>query len=66
MAHSQSELQVLTFAKNLLNYVFTITQKSPPPCNHLQSSRSIIKVEYFPFTCAISSMRNEIEEELPL
>ncbi len=31
MAHSQSELQVLTFAKNLLNYVFTITQKSPPP-----------------------------------
>ncbi len=45
MAHSQSELQVLTFAKNLLNYIFTITQKSPPTCNHLQSSRSIIKVE---------------------
>lgn len=47
MAHSQSELQVLTFAKNLLNYVFTITQKSPPPCNHLQSGYtcSIIKVE---------------------
>ena len=31
MAHSQSEVQVLTFAKNLLNYVFTITQKSPLP-----------------------------------
>ena len=29
MAHSQSELQVITFAKNLLSYVMTITQKSP-------------------------------------
>ena len=29
MAHSQSELQVITFAKNLCNYVMTITQKSP-------------------------------------
>lgn len=29
MAHSQSELQVITHAKNLLNYVMTITQKSP-------------------------------------
>lgn len=38
------------------------------PCNHLQSGYtcSIIKVECFPFTCAISSMRNEIEEELLL
>lgn len=29
MAHSQSELQVITHAKNLLNYMMTITQKSP-------------------------------------
>ena len=29
MAHSTSELQVITFAKNLLSYVMTITQKSP-------------------------------------
>ena len=29
MAHSQSELQVITFAKNLCSYVMTITQKSP-------------------------------------
>ena len=29
MAHSTSELQVITFAKNLCNYVMTITQKSP-------------------------------------
>lgn len=29
MAHSTSELQVITHAKNLLNYVMTITQKSP-------------------------------------
>lgn len=29
MSHTQSELQVITFAKNLLNYVMTITQKSP-------------------------------------
>lgn len=38
------------------------------PCNRLKSAHicSIIKVECFPFTCAISSMRNEIEEELPL
>lgn len=29
MPHTQSELQVITFAKNLLSYVMTITQKSP-------------------------------------
>ena len=29
MAHSLSELQVITFAKNLCSYVMTITQKSP-------------------------------------
>ncbi len=29
MSHTQSELQVITFAKNLLSYVMTITQKSP-------------------------------------
>ena len=29
LAHSQSELQVITFAKNLCSYVMTITQKSP-------------------------------------
>ena len=29
MAHSQSELQAITFAKNLLSYIMTITQKSP-------------------------------------
>ena len=29
MAHSQSELQVITFAKNLGSYVMTITQKPP-------------------------------------
>lgn len=29
MAHSQSELQVITYAKNLLSYVMTTTQKSP-------------------------------------
>ena len=29
MAHTQSELQVITFAKDLCNYVMTITQKSP-------------------------------------
>ena len=29
MSHSQSELQVITFAKNLCSYVMTITQKSP-------------------------------------
>ena len=29
MAHSQSELQVITFAKNLCGYVMTITQKAP-------------------------------------
>ena len=29
MAHSQSELQVITFATNLCSYVMTITQKSP-------------------------------------
>lgn len=29
MAHSQSELQVITYAKNLCSYVMTITQKSP-------------------------------------
>ncbi len=29
MAHTQSELQVITFAKNLCSYVMTITQKSP-------------------------------------
>ena len=29
MAQKQSELQVITFAKNLCNYVMTITQKSP-------------------------------------
>ena len=29
MAHSQSELQVITYAKNLLSYVMTVTQKSP-------------------------------------
>ena len=29
MAHSVSELQVITFAKNLCNYVMTTTQKSP-------------------------------------
>lgn len=29
MAQTQSELQVITFAKNLCNYVMTITQKSP-------------------------------------
>ena len=29
MAHSTSELQVITFAKNLCSYVMTITQKSP-------------------------------------
>lgn len=29
MAHSQSELQVITHAKNLCSYVMTITQKSP-------------------------------------
>ena len=28
MAHSQSELQVITYAKNLYSYVMTITQKS--------------------------------------
>ena len=29
MAHTQSELQVITHAKNLCSYVMTITQKSP-------------------------------------
>ena len=29
MAHSQSELQVITFAKNLLSYVFAVTKNSP-------------------------------------
>ncbi len=29
MAHSQSELQVITQAKNLCSYVMTITHKSP-------------------------------------
>jgi len=29
MSHSQSELQVITFAKNLCSYVMTITQKYP-------------------------------------
>ena len=29
MARTQSELQVITFAKNLCSYVMTITQKSP-------------------------------------
>lgn len=29
MAHTQSELQVITFAKDLCSYVMTITQKSP-------------------------------------
>ena len=29
MAHTNSELQVITFAKNLCSYVMTITQKSP-------------------------------------
>ena len=29
MGRSQSELQVITFAKNLCSYVMTITQKSP-------------------------------------
>ena len=29
MAATQSELKVITFAKNLLSYVMTITQKSP-------------------------------------
>jgi hypothetical protein len=29
MASTQSELKVITFAKNLLSYVMTITQKSP-------------------------------------
>ena len=29
MAHVQSELQVITHAKNLCSYVMTITQKSP-------------------------------------
>ena len=29
MAHSQSELRVITFAKNLCSYVMTITQASP-------------------------------------
>ena len=29
MVHTQSELQVITFAKNLCSYVMTITQKSP-------------------------------------
>ena len=29
MAHTQSELQVITFAKNLCSYVMAITQKSP-------------------------------------
>jgi hypothetical protein len=29
MEHSQSELQVITFVKNLCSYVMTITQKSP-------------------------------------
>ena len=29
MSRSQSELQVITFAKNLCSYVMTITQKSP-------------------------------------
>lgn len=29
MSYTQSELQVITFAKNLLSYVMTITQKSP-------------------------------------
>ena len=29
MAHSTSELQVITFAKNLCSYVMTITQQSP-------------------------------------
>lgn len=29
MAHSVSELQVITHAKNLCSYIFTITQKSP-------------------------------------
>ena len=29
MAHTQSELQVITFAKNLCSYVMTIAQKSP-------------------------------------
>lgn len=28
MAHSLSELQVITFAKNLCSYVMTIAQKS--------------------------------------
>ena len=29
MSHTQSELQVITFAKKLCSYVMTITQKSP-------------------------------------
>ena len=29
MARNQSELQVITFAKNLLSYVFTVTKNSP-------------------------------------
>lgn len=29
MAHNQSELQVITYAKKLSSYVMTITQKSP-------------------------------------
>lgn len=29
MSHTQSELQVITFAKNLLSYVMMIAQKSP-------------------------------------
>ncbi len=29
MAHTQSELQVITYAKKLCSYVMTITQKSP-------------------------------------
>ncbi len=29
MAHTQSELQVITHAKKLCSYVMTITQKSP-------------------------------------
>ena len=29
MTHTQSELQVITCAKNLCSYVMTITQKSP-------------------------------------
>lgn len=47
----------------------TSGHKNPqPPCTPLQSVHlcSIIKVECFPFTCAISNMRNEIEEELLL